>query len=271
MIYSMENVSYTYPGTSRAVIKNVSMTLKEGEILSILGPNGAGKTTLLNCMAKLITPDQGDIFLRGANIRDMNAREVACIVGYVPQTHVPVFGYTVLNFVLMGRAPKIGIFKRPTREDEDAAFDALEALNIAHLAGRPYTDISGGERQQATIARAIAQNPSVILFDEPTAHLDYGNQHRILLLLRSMARRGFSVVLTTHNPDHAILLDGSAAVLDRDGQLATGESHAVITEARLMNLYRTKLRLSYVPEVSRTVCVSPTLDSEVDTNELQLL
>jgi len=247
------------------------MALREGEILSILGPNGAGKTTLLNCMAKLCTPCSGDIFLRGTDIRNMDARKVAGIVGYVPQTHVPVFGYTVLNFVIMGRAPKIGIFRRPGKDDEDAAFEALETLNIAHLANRPYTDISGGERQQATIARAIAQNPAVILFDEPTAHLDYGNQHRILLLIRSMARRGFSVVLTTHNPDHAILLGGSAAVLDRDGHLATGESHSVITEARLMNLYRTKLRMSYVPDVSRTVCVTPSLDSEVDKNEMQLL
>jgi iron complex transport system ATP-binding protein len=247
------------------------MTLGEGEILSILGPNGAGKTTLLNCMVKLCTPDSGVIFLRGTNIRNMTAREVAGIAGYVPQIHVPVFGYTVLNFVLMGRAPKIGIFRRPNGDDEDAAFEALETLNIAHLANRPYTDISGGERQQATIARAIAQNPSVILFDEPTAHLDYGNQHRILLLLRSMAQRGFSVVITTHNPDHAVLLGGSAAVLDRDGHLTTGESSDVITEARLMNLYRTRLRMPYVPEVSRKVCVSPPLDSEVEKNELRLL
>jgi len=249
------------------------MTLKEGEILSILGPNGAGKTTLLNCMAKLLVPDSGDIFLRGTDIRDMNAREVAGIVGYVPQSHVPVFGYTVLNFVMMGRAPKIGFFRRPGKADEDAAFEALETLNITHLANRPYTDISGGERQQATIARAVAQNPLVILFDEPTAHLDYGNQHRILLLLRSMARRGFSVVLTTHNPDHAVLLGGSAAVLDRDGHLATGESHEVITEARLMSLYNIKLNMAYVPDVARTVCVTPALgdDSEADKDELQLL
>jgi len=271
MIYSIQNVSYKYPGTSRAVISNVSLTLREGEILSILGPNGAGKTTLLNCMVKLNIPCEGDIFLRGKNIRDMSAKEVAGIVGYVPQTHMPVFGYTVLNFVLMGRAPKIGIFKRPNRDDEDAAFEALETLNIAHLANRPYTEISGGERQQATIARAVAQNPAVILFDEPTAHLDYGNQHRILLLLRSMARRGFSVVLTTHNPDHAILLGGSAAVLDREGRLATGESHTVINEARLIDLYGTKLRMPYVPEVSRTVCVSPPLDPYVDENDMQLL
>jgi iron complex transport system ATP-binding protein len=204
-------------------------------------------------------------------MRDMSAREVARIVGYVPQIHVPVFSYTVLNFVMMGRAPKIGIFKRPCQEDEDAAFEALETLNIAHLANRPYTDISGGERQQATIARAVVQNPSVILFDEPTAHLDYGNQHRILLLLRSMACRGFSVVLTTHNPDHAVLLGGSAAVLDRDGHLAAGESHDVVTEARLMNLYGMKLSMTYVPEVSRIVCVAPSLTPEVDKNELQLL
>jgi len=261
MIYSIKGLGYTYPGTSRAVFKDVNMTLREGEILSILGPNGAGKTTLLNCMAKLLTPDSGEIFLRGTDIRDMDARKVAGIVGYVPQTHVPVFGYTVLNFVIMGHAPKIGIFKRPSVEDEDAAFDALETLNIAHLANRPYTDISGGERQQAVIARAIARNPAAILFDEPTAHLDYGNQHRILLLLRSMAQRGFSVVITTHNPDHAILLGGSAAIIDRDGYLASGECHEVITEARLMNLYRTNLRMTYVPEVSRTVCVTPPLDA----------
>ena len=261
MIYSIQGLRYTYPGTSRAVLKDVNMTLREGEILSILGPNGAGKTTLLDCMVKLLTPDSGEIFIRGTDIRNMDARKVASVVGYVPQTHVPVFVYTVLNFVIMGRAPKIGILKRPNEEDEDAAFKALEMLSIAHLANRPYTDISGGERQLAVIARAIARNPSAILFDEPTAHLDYGNQHRILRLLQSMAQRGFSVVITTHNPDHAILLGGSVAIIDRDGYLALGESHDVITEARLINLYRTNLRITYVPEVSRTVCVTPPLDA----------
>jgi len=172
---------------------------------------------------------------------------------------VPAFSYTVLDFVLMGRAPNIGVFQKPDDEDIAAAYAALEEVGVEKLASRPYTDISGGERQQATIARAVCQQPKVILFDEPTAHLDYGNQHRILQLIRKLSERGYAIVITTHNPDHALLLNGDSAILDRDGKLIRGANDEILTEQRLRDLYELDLSITYVEQAGRTACLAPRL------------
>jgi iron complex transport system ATP-binding protein len=171
----------------------------------------------------------------------------------------------------MGRAPRIGLFQKPRAEDEAAAFGALRALSIDHLAENPYTEISGGERQQATIARALAQQPQAILFDEPTAHLDYGNQHRILRLIRSLADQGYGIVITTHNPDHALLLGGRAAILDREGSLNVGDSEEIITEARLKTVYNTELRLLHIKELSRVACLPLSLSEGEKADVLRVL
>ncbi|PKM76836.1 MAG: iron ABC transporter ATP-binding protein [Firmicutes bacterium HGW-Firmicutes-15] len=263
MIYDVKNLCFKYTAGGRTILKDASVTLQEGEIMSILGPNGAGKSTLLNCMANLLKPDSGEIYLCGRKMREMGIKEVAGCVSYVQQTHTPTFAYTVLNFVIMGRAPKIGMFRKPKTPDVQAARDALEILGIAHLAEKPYTEISGGERQQVIIARAIVQEPKVILFDEPTAHLDYGNQFRILGMIKIMQDRGYSIIITTHNPDHALLLGGTAAIIDRNGQLDVGKSSEIITEERLKKLYNTELRLLPIPELSRMACLQPLLKNPI--------
>ena len=121
------------------------------------------------------------------------------------QSHTPVFDYTVLHFVTMGRAAKVGIFSKPKDEDYQIALEALETLNIVHLADRPYTQISGGERQMTLIARALTQQPQAILLDEPTASLDFGRSTYVLELIQDMQTRGYSMIMTTHDPNHAIL------------------------------------------------------------------
>ncbi len=260
MIYEINNLSFSYPQAERSILNDVSLTLAEGAILSILGPNGAGKSTLLNCMAGLLKPTLGRIELCGRDMSEMAFREIAQVMGYVQQIHTPAYGYSVLHFVTMGRAPRIGMFSRPGEADKKAAWDALETLEIAHLAHKPYTEISGGEMQKAVIARAIVQEPRVILFDEPTAHLDSGNQLRVLSIILDMAERGFSVVMTTHNPDHALLLGGDVAILSRDGHLRTGACNEIITEQLLLEIYNTQLCLIPVPELSRVACIPPRLD-----------
>lgn len=260
MIYEIKNLGFTYPQTETSVLNDVALSLAEGAILSILGPNGAGKSTLLNCMAGLLKPTTGEIRLCGRDLRDMSFREIAQLVGYVQQIHTPAYGYSVLHFVTMGRAPRIGIFSRPGEADRKAAWEALEALEITHLADKPYTEISGGEMQKAVIARAIVHQPQVILFDEPTAHLDSGNQLRVLNIIRDMAERGYSVVMTTHNPDHALLLGGDVAVLGSDGRLRTGPCNHIITEELLLEIYNARLCLIPVPELSRVACIPPRLN-----------
>lgn len=255
MIYDVKNVDFTYPGNTKKVLNKVSLRLDRGEVLSILGPNGAGKSTLLNCMTGLLKYDNGSINLEGSEISSLSARQVARTISYVPQTHIPAFSYTVLQFVTMGRAPHIGAMQKPRANDIEAAKDALRAISIEHLAEKPYTDISGGERQLAVIARALAQQPKAILFDEPTAHLDYGNQHRILRLIRALSEKGYGIIITTHNPDHALLLGGCVGILSKDGILDSGRCDEILTEERLNEVYKTKLRLIRIEELGRVVCL----------------
>lgn len=259
MIIEAENLNFSYSKNGKQILQDVSLSLDEGEVMSILGPNGAGKSTLLNLLATLSVPDSGTVKLCGKDTAKMKPKEVASILSYVPQTHTPAFSYTVFNFVLMGRAPKVGMFEKPKAEDFEIVEKVLEEVGIAELADKPYTEISGGERQQATIARALVQEPKAILFDEPTAHLDYGNQLKTLRVINSLREKGYAVIITTHNPDHAIMLGGTTAILDRTGHLTVGDSEKILTEETLKGVYGTNLRLTYLEDVGRYVCITPNL------------
>lgn len=255
MIYDVQKLAFSYPG-GRTVVKDATFTLDKGEILTILGPNGAGKSTLFNCLANIRRPTSGRILLNGRNMTDMTVKEIAGIIGYVQQSHTPVFDYTVLHFVTMGRAAKVGIFSKPNAEDRQIAMDALETLHIAHLANRPYTQISGGERQMALIARALTQQPEAILLDEPTASLDFGRSTHILKLVQDMQAKGYSVIMTTHDPNHAILLGGKTAILDRNGELHVDLTKNIVTEERLRQLYDSDLHIVDIPALHRKACLS---------------
>ena len=259
MIVEAKNINFSYQKNGRQILNDVSLSLEEGEVMSILGPNGAGKSTLLNLIATLLKPDSGEILLCGKDTKKMKPKEVASILSYVPQTHTPAFSYSVFNFVLMGRAPKVGMFEKPKAEDFKLVEEVLEEVGIASLADKPYTEISGGERQQATIARALVQEPKAILFDEPTAHLDFGNQIKTLRTIKHLQEKGYAVIMTTHNPDHAIMLGGTTAILDKKGILTVGPSEEIITEETLKDVYDTKLKLSYFDEAGRLVCIPPNL------------
>jgi len=254
-IVSVNNIEFTYPSGRRKILAGCSLSIKEGELVSILGPNGAGKSTLLNCACGLLSPQSGDILLNGKNIKEMDPRQIAKVIGYVQQNQKSVFGYTVFSYVLMGRASSVGLFQRPRKEDEEMVYEVLASMGIAHLADIPITEISGGERQQAAIARAVVQQPQAVFFDEPTAHLDYGNQVNTLRLIASLQDKGFAVIMTTHNPDHCMMLGGKVAILDRQGILETGNVSDILTEERLKRVYNTELRLSYVEDVQRVACI----------------
>lgn len=248
-IFEIENVSFSYPSLERKVLDGVSLQISEGEVLSILGRNGSGKSTLLNCLLGILKPQNGEIRLDGKSLKDMNEREIAAIVGYVPQNHVPAFGYTVFDFVQMGCASRIGLFSHPGKKEHGDTSAILTEMGIEQLADRPYTELSGGEMQQAVIARAIVSHPRIVLFDEPTAHLDFGNQLRVLKLIKRLSEKGFAVVITTHNPDHAILLGGRAAILDRNGHLISGKADDIITEDTLKDVYSSDLDQSYMKTI----------------------
>ena len=250
------NISYSY-SKGAPIFRNISFRLEPGKIVSILGPNGAGKTTLLNCLADLIPPDSGEILLSGTPISKMSNRDIAKTIGYVPQIIVPTFSFSVLEYVVTGCAPHMKTFEKPKEEHYDIAMDAIKRMGIEKLANRSYANISGGERQQVSIARALAQRPAIILMDEPTAHLDYGNQINVLKTISRLKEEGLGVVLTTHNPDHALLLRGEVAILSRDGTLQTGACDEILNEENLSALYGTELKLIYEDSLRREVCAAP--------------
>lgn len=250
-LYHVDEISFCYSKNTKKVFGDVSFSLCAGQVLSILGPNGTGKSTLLNCMAGLLRPNSGEIYLADKPLCTMTNGEIAKKVAYVQQVHLPSFSYDVFQFVMMGRAPHIPFFARPGKSDETIVWDTLDQVGITHLADKPYTEISGGERQQAVIARAIAQQPAVILFDEPAAHLDFGNQARILRTIQKMAKDGYAVVMTTHDPDHVLLLNDRVAILDRDGVLKAGRTEELLTEKAMRELYGENVHLAYVDAIGR--------------------
>lgn len=254
MILDVQNLSFSYD-RKRTIFHDVSFTLDKGEVLSILGTNGAGKSTLLNCIANLLKPKSGDILLNGRSIKTMTMRDVAKVIGYVPQVNLPTYAFTVRDFTVMGRSPYIGPFGNPSKEDYAIADEALDRMNIYHLRDKLYTEISGGERQQVTIARALTQQPQVILLDEPTAHLDYGNQFRVVQMIAQLADEGYALVMTTHNPDHAIILNGKVAILDRNGVLGVGQASDSLNGDTLSQLYGLEIKTVYDPDAKRNVCI----------------
>ena len=159
----------------------------------------------------------------------------------------------------MGCAAKIGLLSSPGAKEREKVSQALEKMGIAHLAHRPYTELSGGERQQVTIARAIVGEPKIILFDEPTAHLDFSNQVKVLRIVKKLSEDGFAVAMTTHDPNHALLLGGSTAILGSDGKILWGETRSIVTQENLEKVYGPDICLQPWPEIGRTVCVFPSL------------
>ena len=255
MILDINGLSFRYPGGDRVIFHDVSFSLDAGEVLTILGTNGAGKSTLLNCIANLSRPDSGRILLDGRDLAQMRPAEAAQIIGYVPQVHTPAYAFSVREFVVMGRTPYIGAFSKPSREDYRIADEAIERMRISHLRDKDYTRISGGERQQVTIARVLAQQPKLILLDEPTAHLDYGNQYRIVQMVRQLSEEGYALIMTTHNPEHAILLGGKVAILNREGILGVGPADEMLTADMLTGLYGLPIKTVYDEDAGRNICV----------------
>lgn len=259
-VLNVKDIAFAYPGCKQ-VFEHLSFSVRPGQIVSILGPNGAGKTTLLNCLANLVQPGSGEIYLDGHPISKLQPREIACKIGYIPQFIEPSFAFTVIEYVVTGCAPYMNTFERPGTQHYETAYEAIRRLGIGHLAERSYMHVSGGERQQVAIARVLTQHPAFILMDEPIAHLDCGNQIKVLQTVRELADEGYGILLTTHNPDHALLLGGNTAVIDRHGRLRFGPGEEILRQDILTELYDTELRLFYAEALSRTVCAAPKLQS----------
>lgn len=224
-----------YPG--RTVGTGFTLTLRAGEVMALLGPNGSGKTTLLKTLLGLLPARGGRVELEGRALDSHSSGDRARRLAYVPQAPGGGFGFTVRESVLMGRTAHGGLFSGPSSHDRALVDAAIERMGITALADQPTTRISGGERQLALIARALAQQARVVVLDEPTANLDFGNQGKVMREIRRLADEGLGVLFTTHDPNHALRF-ADIALLIRDGRpLASGPAPAVIDGPRLQALY----------------------------------
>lgn len=244
-------LAFGFPG--RTVGAGIDFAVARGETMCVLGPNGSGKTTLFRTLLGLLPARAGKVRLDGRDAVSLTRREIARLVGYVPQAHATAFPFSVADIVLMGRTAHLGALASPRDTDRQVAMRALEEVGIAHLAARNYAAISGGERQLALIARALAQEPKVLVMDEPTASLDFGNQMRVLEKMRSLARLGIAIVFSTHDPDHAFAVADCVLLLGEGRMLAVGTPREVVRAETLERLYGVPVRIVQA-EDGLTVC-----------------
>ena len=235
MSLTVENLSFSYG--QRPVLHQLSFTAQAGELLAILGPNGVGKTTLFRCVMGQARQYTGRILADGADLSALSPRARAHRVAAIPQAHPLSFRYSAFDMVLMGTS------HGPGEKERAAARDAMERVNIPHLADRPFDHLSGGEQQLVFIARALAQQAKILLMDEPTASLDYGNRLHVLSVARDLAKDGYTVLLSTHDPQHALWFADRALALQEGRMLALGAPREVLTPALLEALYGRRIEL----------------------------
>ena len=226
-------------GHGKSVIgRGLSLRVAAGEIVCLLGPNGCGKTTLFRTLLGLIPPLAGHVTLGGKALSAHSRAEIARILAYVPQAHVPPFPYQVEEVVLMGRTARMRPLAAPSAADRMAARAALARLGIADLGNADYSRLSGGQRQMVMIARALVQEAPILVMDEPTASLDFGNQARVLARIADLARAGgHAVILSTHDPDQAFALNARVVLMHKGTILADGPPEQVLTPERLSQVY----------------------------------
>jgi iron complex transport system ATP-binding protein len=255
VILSVAQACFRLPN-GRVIFEGMNFELRDGEVLCILGPNGIGKTTLLRCLDGLATLAGGVIRIAGQDLTRLTRTDIGRLVGWVPQTDASVFAFTVHEMVEMGRAAHLGWLAAPGAEDRDIVGACLRRLGISALADRLYPELSGGERQLVLIARALAQQPRLLILDEPTSHLDFANAMRVLELVRSLAKENLAVVMTSHNPDHAFLIADQTLAMSGGRTGTIGPTRELLTEALLTSLYGRPVRI--IVEGGRTLCFAAT-------------
>jgi len=263
----VEGLWVSYDGVE--VLKDLNFACTESGIVAIVGPNGSGKTTLLRTLNRKLAPDKGKVFIDGRNLSAFSRKEIARKIAVVPQMSAVRFPFTVADAVLMGRLPHIEGLAGEKKGDFEAARNAMAATGTEHLATRPITEISGGEYQRVIIARALAQEPSVLLLDEPTLHLDLNHQLVLLDLLEALVRdRGLTVLMTTHDINLALRYPDRVMLLDSGSILADGNPTGVLTAENIRRVYGVEVEFQQSTDsgITSITPLSPTGRGKEESN-----
>jgi iron complex transport system ATP-binding protein len=251
----VNHASFSYDGRAD-IFKDISFSVNKGMVFCILGPNGTGKSTLLRCLCNLYRLKDGHIKVDGHDISTMGPAALAKKIGFIPQIHTPTFPYTVLEVVLMGRTPHLNMIASPSEKDYRIAEESIKSVGIEYIRDKPYTELSGGQMQMTLMARVLAQEPEVLLLDEPTSHLDIANQVHTIQIIKKLAKKGLSIIMTSHYPDHAFVSADTVGIM-KDGRfIEIGSPDDVITGPNLKNAYGIDIRIVHVgDDIDRKVCV----------------
>ena len=253
MSIEVQNLSFSYG--DRPVLHDISFRVEKGEFLSILGPNGVGKSTLFRCVLGLLSGYTGQVLVDGADSRSFTVREAAKHIAYIPQSSHPIFNYSVFDIVLMGRTSGLSTFRSPKKQDTELCRWALEKVGIPHLSDRCFHRLSGGEQQLVLIARALVQKAPILMLDEPTASLDFGNQLLVLEQCRNLAREGYTVIQTTHNPEQSYQYSDRILTLQHGRVLAEGTPKEVLTEKTIRALYGVEVDVVSLRDDRARICL----------------
>ena len=260
-LFEVKNISFSY--NDEEIFSDISFSIEPGDVLCILGPNGTGKTTLIKCLNGLQDIRSGEILIDGVNIKKLSFKEISKHIGYIPQSHVPSFPFKVFDVVLMGRSPYLNLTDSPKKEDMEIATQALKILDIEYLKDKEYTNLSGGERQMVFLARVLCQKPDILILDEPTSHLDFGNQIKLLEIIDNLSKTGLSIIMSSHFPDHAFLSSTKVAIMKDKKFIDFGKPNDVVTEDNLKKAYSIDVKLVELDD-NRKVCVPMKTNLKLD-------
>ncbi len=241
MTLDVKDLSFSFK--SHNILKDVNFSADTGECVCLLGENGAGKTTLFRCILGLLRGYIGDIMVDGISCKHQSIKEMARKISYIPQAHSPTFNFTVFQTALMGTNALMDRFNTPGEKEKQIVYEKLELLGISHLAERGYAELSGGERQLVLIARALVQNSKILIMDEPTANLDYGNQFRIMQQVKKLAKQGYLILLSTHNPEHALLFADKVLILKNSNIMLYGTPKETLSPKTIESIYGVNVEL----------------------------
>ena len=257
MSVEVKNLSFSYG--DRSVLHDISFTVKEGEFLSILGPNGVGKSTLFRCVLGLLSGYTGQVLVDGVDTRSFSVREAAKHIAHIPQSSHPIFNYSVSDIVLMGRTSGLSTFRSPRKADTDICHWAMEKVGITRLQDRCFHRLSGGEQQLVLIARALVQKAPILMLDEPTANLDFGNQLLVLEQAQNLAREGYTVIQTTHHPEQSYMFSDRILAIQNGRVLSEGRPADVLTPEVMRKLYGVDVEILSLYNDHARICVPKNL------------